>query len=159
MTKATKIPSFVLALAAACIAGSAWPADFAFDAYAPSQIAELNRRLPHDPAMLVSVDAASPRYKVRVVYTKTTRPISPDVAMMLDSWVKALGVSPEVRKIFVNEVQVMEGDARFWLPIQEPVLKWLLKEPNPSGPADFYIVRLGSVRSGPVYAVNEYEIR
>jgi hypothetical protein len=109
--------------------------------------------------MLVSIDAAAPRYRVRVVYTKMTRAVSPDVAMMLDSWVTAMRRPPEIRKLFENEVQVVEGDKSYWLPIQEPVLKWLLKESSDSGTADFYIVRLGSVRSGPVYVVNEYEAR
>lgn len=78
---------------------------------------------------------------------------------MLDSWAQALRIWPQVRGLFVNEVRVTEGDVSYWLPIQEPVLRYLRDEAKESGAVDLYIARVGSVRSGPVYVVNEYQLR
>src|SRR5690606_27162375 len=118
-----------------------------------------NRQLSHDPKMLVIVDAATPRYRVRVTYSKNIRPLTPDSSLMLEFWAKALQIPPQVRSLFVNAVQLTEGEVTYCLPIQEPVLKSLRAEPKDSGTADFFIAKLGSVRSGPVYVVKEYQLR
>lgn len=159
MINAVRGLALALVVASGGAAHMAMSAGIALESYVPTQIATLNRQMPHDPMMLVSIDTATPRFRVLVTYTKNTRPLTEGSALMLDSWAKALRISPQVRGLFVSEVQVTEGDASYWLPIQEPVLKYLREEPREGGAADFYIARVGSVRSGPIYVVNEYQLR
>jgi hypothetical protein len=52
---------------------------------------------------------------------------------------------------------VHQDERDYWLPIQEPVLEWLLKEVKAGGHADFYFMHAGSTPSGNVFVVNEFQ--
>jgi hypothetical protein len=150
-------PSLTLLI---CVTGGvrAQAADFRFQDYVTAQIGVLNREHSQDSAVDKWIDAASPKYKVRINFLGKSRIIPQDAAMLLDNWAQALGHPPTIRSLFVHEVLVREADVDYWMPIQEPVRKWLFAEVASGDAAELYIMRIGSIRSKPVYAINEFQV-
>ena len=148
-----------VALAVATALGSAGPsyAEFRFDDYAPSSISKLIRDYPHDPDTDRTIETAHLKYKVRVSVVGKSMPLEVPVADLLDRWARALRHPPEVRALFAHSVLVREGNDSYWIPIQEPLLPSLEAEVKPDGLADIFIMRIGSIRSGPVFVINEFQ--
>ena len=143
-----------LCFAFAC--ATAAGAEFAFGDYVPSSITQENAAYHHDPHLDVTIEAGNYKYRVRVTYLGQVREVGTPLAGFLDVWAASLGKS-QVRPLLQHEILVREGPREYWLVIQDQLLAPLRSEVAAGGEVDLYIMRLGSMRSGPIYVVNEFQ--
>jgi hypothetical protein len=140
----------------ALLLASTVSAEFRFDDYHPSTLEKAVSDYPHDSSADQWIEAANIKYRVRVTVTGKSRPLEAEVARLLDDWAKALQHT-DLRALLVHEIEVREGARRYWLPIHEQLLAPLGREVRPDGLADLFVWRIGSLRTGPVFLVNEFK--
>ena len=143
-----------LCIAFAC--ATAASAEFAFGDYVPSTINRENAAYQHDPHLDVTIEAGNYKYRVRVTYLGQVREVGTPLAGFLDAWAASLRKS-QIRPLLQHEILVQEGLREYWLVIQDQLLAPLRSEVAAGGEVDRYIMRLGSMRSGPIYVVNEFQ--
>ena len=157
MNLSSKWVAVLLALPMVSLYAPDAAAQFRFQDYAQTTFEEVNKASPPSSLPGIAVVAAVKKYKVGATFRGEVKPLAAESASVLDAWAKVLNISPANRALFSREIMVRQGERDYWLPIQEPVLEWLLKEVKAGGQADFYIMHAGSTPSGNVFVVNEFQ--
>jgi hypothetical protein len=99
--------------------------------------------------------------QVRVVYTGTTRKISPARKTHLEEWGKTFGVKPETIALFEDEMLFIECSTEHWLPVQKQVIPYFEKELKKGDMVTLYTAFTGGRKIDGVwnwiFIVNEFQ--
>jgi len=97
--------------------------------------------------------------KARVVYDGKLQPIPAERYAFLAESMAVKG-HPEWAKTFTTEILCSEGEARYWIPLQGPLVPRIGKEIAPGDPLDVYVTLVGANRKGSdldwVFTINEF---
>jgi hypothetical protein len=132
-------------------------AQFAYEEYRPASIAEAVAQHPRDSGVDRTIDAAPSKHRVQVIYAGEHRPLPDDIREFVSYWRKSMPHGDAIADLLQNEILVLEGDTRYWLPIQEPLLPSLGQEVKQGGPVALYLLYAGSTRTRDVFFVNEFQ--
>lgn len=133
-------------------------ADFDYGAYKDASIAAAGSDLDIAPEVTWWLDAAHPMFHTVATYTGNVRPIARETKGLIDRWAKAMQHGPQISGLFTSEIEVQQGDTRYWLPIQSQLIKPLREEVRAGQAAHFYILLVGAYKQVPVFIVNEFNL-
>lgn len=120
------------------------------------QVAEIvaEGKQPEDFAW--NFDARPRRMRVRLAYAGSPRLIRPGVREFIERWNFSVYHDPRLPELFRQEIGAREGEASYWLPMQESLLESFNRELRLGDYVDLYVVCIGSVRGEWVFLVNGF---
>ena len=131
---------------------------FDYDAYTAVELSSVVPTLEVNPGgTTYHLDAAHSRYRSNVVFTGQIRPLGDQVLNLVKHWVVAMKHPHEYEKLFQSEVEVVQGEQHYWMPIQEQLVGAFLQEVAPRDHVTVYVLLVGGVDRTPVFAVSELE--
>lgn len=148
--------------AALLLALAATAAIAKWDAYVPRtlrSVIEANQgKLTGETAQFFTADGSPTR--ARVVYDGRLQPIPPLRLAFLAQYMGTVKGHAEWARTFTTEILCREGDAKYWLPIQGPLVPRIGKEIAPGDPLDIYVTLVGANKKGSeidwVFTINEF---
>jgi hypothetical protein len=144
MNRRPQMSALFLAVVTWTLASTGAAAQFQFQDYTPVTFDQINKATPPISLPGIGILGLAKKYKVRATFRGNVRPLAAESTSVLDAWTKSLNIPAATRALFSREILVRDGEVDYWMPIQEPVLEWLLKEVKAGGVADFYIMHPGS---------------
>jgi len=75
----------------------------------------------------------------------------------IERWAQALGQPEADAKVFEQEVEISQGSAAYWLPIQNMLVAPLRAEVPAGAQVDLYLMLMGGHAGGIVMAINEFD--
>jgi len=94
-------------------------------------------------------------YTVRVQCGGQHRNLRPSIRRLLEARDSELG-EPLAVPLFRNEVQIRDGDAAYWLPIQESLMSHWTGELSLGHPVELRISLLGMIGLDQIYLINGF---
>ena len=145
-----------LAILALSALGARW------DSYVPRtlrSVIEANQaRLTAQTTQIFATDSFPT--KARVVYDGQLRPIPAARLAFLTEYLGTVKGRPEWARTYTTEILCREGEAKYWLPLQGPLVPRIGKEIAPGDPLDIYATFVGARKNGSdvdwVFTVNEF---
>jgi hypothetical protein len=129
--------------------------DFDYAAYKPATLAEITADLPaHGSDWFAE---GHPRYRTRATFTGRVRPTSEDTKEFIGHWVKAMGHPEAYAGVFMNEIEITQEGASYWMPAQEVLVEPLQVEVAAGAQIDLYLLLMGSQHGRLVFAVSEFD--
>ena len=133
-----------------------YAADFDYGAYKDSSISSAGSDLGIAPGVTWWLDASHPKFHTVATYTGNVRPITSETKQLIERWAKAMQHGPGTVEMFASEIEVQQGGARFWLPVQSQLIEPFQKEIRPGQATHLYILLVGAYKHAPVFIVNEF---
>jgi len=100
--------------------------------------------------------------RVRIIYEGQVRPIEAGRLEFISQYLGKVRGHPEWVPYYVNEVLCREGEARYWLPIQEPVLQYFKDEVKEGASVDLFVTWIGARSDGEevdwLFTINEFQV-
>lgn len=98
---------------------------------------------------------------VRVTFTGEERSMGKTRKKFIELWGTALSHKKEYQDRYQREFLFKEDADEYWLPVQEPVIKYFEKELKTGEFVDLYLVRPGGIKTGDnvdwVFLVEEFQ--
>jgi hypothetical protein len=154
----TAAGAFAIAAAAA--------ADFAYDEYQTSTLKAVFALADSqcDKPKQLAVVAAKMAFRVRATWTGDIRSIDPAKLELLQIAEKSNAVrfAISMTDLFKREVRVTENGAGYWLPIQEPIVRYFEDEASGGKQATLFVMYVGcNTKQGNavIVTLNEFDAR
>ena len=98
--------------------------------------------------------------KARLVYDGRLQPIPAERYAFLAEYMGTIKGHADWARTFTTEILCREGEARYWIPIQGPLVPRMGKEVAPGDALDVYVTLVGARRKGSevdwVFTINEF---
>jgi hypothetical protein len=146
----------LLLLALLSIARPSVGGDFDYGSYQTKQLAEVAASLDIDPRANYWFDAAHPRYHTIATFTGNTRAVTPEFTTYIEAWAKTMGHPAAYHEMFRSEIEVRQGSATYWLPIQHQLVAPFTQEVIAGTEVHLYVLLVGALNHVPVFAVSEF---
>lgn len=131
--------------------------DFDFDAYRPAQVIDIHIYVANHAAGTTHwLDASHAKFNTVAQVTGKRRAILPERKAFIQMWVDYIGHPQSFADMFQTEIEVMQGTASYWMPIQQLLLAPLDEEVAEGQPVRLYLLLLGAYEQDPVITIAEF---
>jgi hypothetical protein len=152
-------------VAVVTLLASTRPAASGWERYVPRRIQSVIEAnagvVTGDNTYFFSADSFPTR--AAVVYVGQTRAVPPSRTDLIERYLGKMLQHPEWIDLYKHEILCREGEAEFWLPIQEQVLEYFRKEVPEGAHVEIYVVWVGAVKVGAaidwVFLINEFKTK
>jgi hypothetical protein len=109
--------------------------------YRPSTLRAMVKHLPKANELVP--------FRVRVVYSASTRPVSQRTRDVLQNWVQCCAGNPDhYTKSYLNEMKFVENGRRYWLAVQDRLISDLNAEVTSGEAIDLFLIRVSALAKG-----------
>lgn len=95
--------------------------------------------------------------KIKVGYTGEVRDIDADKKHLIEMWVKAFAVNPQVAERFQKELLFVENGVPYWLPVQSDLIPAFQQELKGGDCIWLFAQLWGGAQKKLVFVVNEFQ--
>ena len=131
--------------------------EFDYDAYPPTQLADVAAALPQHPAEWIA--EGNSRFRTEVVFVGHIRPLSTRRKQFIARWVAAMGYPAADAAVFEQEIELAQDGVVYRMPIQTVLVDQLKSEVAAGGSLEVYLLLMGSERNQLVFAVSEFDAK
>lgn len=145
-----------------CLSVSMFAQSFPYEIFKPRTLKEVTSITakafrPDDSLFLATTLLES---KMKVTFTGKSRPITKEHKNFIATWTGMLNRPKEYADLYQTEYLYKEGDDEYWLPTQEPITKYFVKELKEGDEITLFLISAGAYRNGKnidcVLLVEEY---
>lgn len=100
---------------------------------------------PRDQETRLGKDAGLLPFRVRVVFTAFTKPISATSNDVLEDWARCCAGNPDhYTKTYANEMQFVENGAAYWLAVQDRLVADFQRDLRVGEAIDLFLIRISA---------------